>query len=151
MKTFQITILLLGITAFSFAQANDKAAIRKRLEAEILNFHTNTDRKVYISYWHIKPESRWVSSSMDGSNILLTSDEFKAGIRNNEFPPADNARCSFSNFVVKASGSIGWATFDIKMVTPDGKEDYLHTFRCLEKIGGVWKIISGSEHQYKPK
>jgi hypothetical protein len=111
MKTFQITILLLGITAFGFAQANDKAAIRKRLEAEILNFHTNTDRKVYISYWHIKPESRWVSSSMDGSNILLTSDEFKAGIRNNEFPPADNARCSFSNFVVKASGSIGWATF----------------------------------------
>ncbi len=150
MKHIIITSLLLAFTFICLAQTKDEAVIQKIFESEIINFHTNTNRKVYVSYWQIKPETRFVSSSLNGDHLLLTSDDFKAGIANNQFPPADNATCSFSNFVVKAGDTTGWATYDIKMVTPDGKEDYIHSFRGLEKMGGVWKIITGSEHQYKP-
>ena len=150
MKHIVITSLLLGLTVISIAQTKEKVAIQKILELEIINFHTNANRKVYVSYWHIKPETRFVSSSLNGDNLLLTSNDFQTGIANNQFPPADNATCSFSNFVVKADGTTGWATYDIKMVTPDGKEDHIHSFRGLEKINGLWKIITGSEHQYKP-
>jgi hypothetical protein len=151
MKHIPITILLLGISAICLGQTKDEAAIRKILESEIINFHKNTNRKVYVSYWQIKRETLFVSSSLDGSNIFLTSDDFKAGIANNQYPPADNASVSFSNFVVKAGGTTGWASYDIKMVTPEGKEDHIHSFRGLEKVRGVWKIITGSEHQYKPR
>jgi hypothetical protein len=150
MMRILITSLFLVFSAICFAQTKDKAAIRKVIESEIINFHKNTNRKVYVSYWHIKPETRFVSSSIDGNTLCMTSDDFKAGIANNKYPPADDATVSFSNFVVKAGGKTGWATYDIKMITPDGKEDYIHSFRGLEKRGGVWKIITGSEHQYKP-
>jgi hypothetical protein len=150
MKHFVIQSLLLGVTAICIAQTKDEAAIRKILESEIINFHRNANRKVYVSYWYIKPETRFVASSLDGTNFFMTSDDFKAGIANNKYPPADNATVSFSNFVVKAGGTTGWATYDIKMVSPDGKGDHIHSFPGLEKTGGVWKIITGSEHQYKP-
>jgi hypothetical protein len=95
----------------------------------------------------IQPETRFVASSLDGNNFFMTSDDFKSGIANNQYPPADNATVSFSNFVAKASRTTGWATYDIKMVSPNGKEDLIDSFRGLEKIGGAWKIITGSEHQ----
>jgi hypothetical protein len=150
MKRIVITTLFLVSTAICFAQTKDEAAIRKVLESEIINFHKNTNRKVYVSYWHIKPETRFVASGLDGNTFFMTSDDFKAGIAKNKYPPADAATVSFSNFVVKAGGTTSWATYDIKMITPDGKEDYIHSFRGLEKTAGVWKIITGSEHQYKP-
>jgi hypothetical protein len=150
MKYIAITCLLLGVTAICIAQTKDEAAIRKILESEIINFHVNANRKVYMSYWSIKPETRFISSGPDGNTFFLSSEDIKVAMANNQYPPADNATCSFSNFVVKAGGTTGWATYDIKMVTPAGKEDYIHSFRGLEKVGGVWKIITGSEHPYKP-
>ena len=150
MKQIAIITFLLCISSICNAQTKEEAAIRKILELEIINFHTNANRKVYASYWQVKPETSFASSSLNGNSFFMTSDDFKVGIENNQFPPVDNATCTFSNFVVKAGCTTGWATYDIKMVTPDGKEDYIHSFRGLEKIGGVWKIITGSEHQYKP-
>ena len=89
MKRIIITGLFLVYTAICFAQTKDQAAIRKVLESEIINFHKNTNRKVYVRYWHIKPETRFVSSSLDGNTFFMTSDDFKAGIANNKYPPAD--------------------------------------------------------------
>jgi hypothetical protein len=81
----------------------------------------------------------------------MKSNDFKVGMANNQYPPADNATFSYSDFVVKASSNTGWATYDKKAVTPDGKPDHTHEFKCMEKVGGIWKIISASVHQYKPQ
>jgi hypothetical protein len=49
MKSIQITIFLLGIAVAGFAQTKDELAIRKIIEEEDIAFHTNTNRKVYIT------------------------------------------------------------------------------------------------------
>lgn len=150
MKTIKMTILFLGICTLSFAQTNDETNIRKIIEAENINFCTNSNRKVYMNDWLLKPETQWVYSSKDGLQFM-TGEDLKIGMAKNLYPPANNATCTFSNFIVKASGNVGWASFDKKMITPDGKVDYVHAFRCMEKIENAWKIISASEHQYQPK
>ena len=149
MKTIRIAILCLGVTTKCFSQS-EVTAIRKTIEAEDIAFYTNPNRKAYMEYWAIKPDTRWVYSGLDGT-VIMTASDLKTAIAKNQFPPADNSVCSFSNFVIKVNGTVGWATYDKKAVAPKGKTDYTHEFRGMEKIAGVWKIISASVHQYKPK
>ncbi|MCC6287384.1 MAG: hypothetical protein IT249_05825 [Chitinophagaceae bacterium] len=49
------------------------------------------------------------------------------------------------------NGIIGWATYDKKTVTPNGKTEFSHEFRGMEKINGEWKIISAPVHAFIPK
>lgn len=149
MKTLKLIVFLLGISLTIFGQTSDEAAIRKIIEAEHTAFHTNSDRKIYMSYWSVKPETRWVSSGTSGA-FFMTGDDLNVGMAKNMYPPMDNAKFIFSNFVAKASGTVGWASYDAKVDKTDGKSEFTHQFRCLEKIDGVWKIISGSVHQYNP-
>jgi hypothetical protein len=104
---------------------------------------------IYLNSWRLQPGTRCLSTGLNGNVLILTSDDIKNTIANNFIPPADSATFTFSNFVVKASGKVGWATYDNKSVAPDGDKSYWHQFRLLEKIGGTWKIISGGLHQYK--
>ncbi len=152
MKALYLTIFLMGISVLGFAQTKDEAAVRQVVKAEIKDFHTNADRKrVYLNWWQLLPESRWVSTNLEGSVLFLTSDVIKKAIANNFMPPADSATFTFSNFAVKASGKVGEVTFDDKSVTPDSNIIYSHQFRLLERVDGTWKIISGGLHQYKPQ
>jgi hypothetical protein len=150
MKKTLTTLFFLAIALMGFAQS-DEAAIRKVIEAEDIAFHTNVDRPVYMSYWLIKPETRWAYSSLDGLMVYRTGEELKKGMANNEYPPADNATCFFSNVVISTNNSMAWVSYDLKTVTPQGITDYTHEFRFMEKIKSVWKIISATVHQYKPK
>lgn len=150
MKQITLTLILMVSGLIGFAQNKDESAIRKTVETEIKDFHTNPNRKmIYSNSWQLQPETRWVSTGLGGNVLFLTSDDIKKAIANNFIPPADSATFTFSNFVVKASGKVGWATYDDKSVTPDGNISYWHQFRLLEKVGGTWKIISGGLHQYK--
>ena len=92
-----------------------------------------------------------LSSTPDGSVLFLRDEDFNRLIADNSIPPGDSATFTLSNFVIKAYGKVGWATFDDKTVFPDGKAVYLHQFRLLEKVGATWKIISGGAHEYKPQ
>ncbi len=149
MKSLKLTVFLLGITLTIFGQASKEAIIRKTIEAEHSAFHTNPDRKIYMSYWLVKPETRWVYSNTSGTSFMTGAD-LNAGMAKNMYPPMDSAKFIFSNFISKASGTVGWASYDVKVDKTDGKSEYSHEFRCLEKIKGIWKIISGSGHQYNP-
>ncbi len=150
MKTTIATFLLLALTLVSFAQTKDETAIRKVIEAEDVSFYTNKDRMAHVGYWHITPYTRWWYSGLK-SVEFLTGDQWKADMANNKFPPADNAICSFSDFVIKANDKLAWVTYEKKTVTPEGKTEFTHEFRGMEKISGVWKIISASVHEYQPK
>lgn len=152
MKALYLTIFLMGISILGFAQTKDEAAVEQVVKGELKDFHTNANRKmVYSNWWQLLPETRWVSTNLEGNVLFLTSDDIKKAIANNFMPPADSATFTFSNFVVKASGKVGWVTYDDKSITPDGNISYWHQFRLLEKVGSTWKIISGGLHQYKPQ
>lgn len=149
MKTLLFTLLFLASSLCSALAQTDEAAIRQVIESESKAFHTSTDRKVFTTYWHVTNDNRMVYSDSTGA-YLFRGDEMKAAMAKGELPPADNAASEFSNFLVRADGNIGWATFDQKNTTPDSKSIYTREFRCMEKIDGSWKIISSSIHDYKP-
>ena len=150
MKNVLFSLLLVTLSLGSVtAQTADEAAIRTAIESESKAFHTNTDRTAFIGFWHITPESRMVYQGLGEIN-LLTGEAMKAAVAAGQLPAADNAERVFSNFVVKANGTIGWASFDQISTKPDGKAAYMREFRCMEKIGTAWKIVSSSVHEYKP-
>jgi len=151
-KVLHLTIFLMALSLFASAQTKDEAAVQQVVKGEIKDFHTNADRRmIYSNWWQLLPETRWVSTNLEGNVLFLTSDVLKEAIAKNFIPPADSAMFTFSNFVVKASDKVGWATFDDKSVSPDGNIIYSHQFRLLEKVGSTWKIVSGGLHQYKPQ
>lgn len=150
MKTFLSCFLFMNVAIVSYAQSGDQRAIREVIEAESRSYHTNPDRKIYFTYWQITPQSRWAYSSKDWREFM-NGEDIKAMIASNAYPPADNAKGTFSDFSIKVSNKVGWATFDVKAIDPEGKESFAHSFYCLEKIGGAWKIISASEHGYTPE
>lgn len=149
MKTFLLPLFFLASSFCSAIAQTDEAAIRQVIEAESNAFHLNPDRKVFTTYWHVTADNRMVYSDPTGSSIFQ-GDQMQAAVAKGELPPADQATSAFSNFLVRAGGNVGWATFDQKNTTPDGKTTYTREFRCMEKIGGSWKIISSSIHDYKP-
>ncbi len=149
MKTFFFTLLFFASSVCSALAQTDEATIRQVIESESKAFHANPDRKVFTTYWHVTTENRMVYSDPTGSSIFQGK-QMQDAMAKGELPPADNATSEFSNFLMRAGGNVGWATFDQKNTTPDGKSTYTREFRCMEKIGGVWKIISSSIHDYKP-
>ena len=149
MKTLLLTLFFFTSSLCSALAQTDEAAIRQIIESESKAFHLNADRKVFTTYWHVTNDNRMIYTDPTGT-FLFRGDEMKTAMAKGELPPADNATSEFSNFVVKASGTVGWATFDQKNTTPDGKSVYTREFRCMEKIDGAWKIFSSSIHDYKP-
>ena len=129
---------------------DEGSAIRKVIEAEDITFYQNKDRLAHASFWHIIPETRWWYSGLSNTEFWTGAD-YKAAIAKMDIPPADNATCTFTDFFVKVNGTIGWATYDKKNVTPEGKTEFAHEFRGMEKINGEWKIISASVHAFTPK
>jgi hypothetical protein len=148
MKSLLTTLLLIN-TIFLMAQNGEEAAVRAAIEAESKAFHTNPDRQVFLSSWKLEGDSRLVYQGTEGTN-LMTGDGIKAAVAAGQIPPADKAVSEFSNFVVRAGGTVAWATFDQKSTTPDGKLQYTREFRCMEKVNGQWKIVSSSVHAYQP-
>lgn len=132
------------------AQTADELAIRQVIEAESRAYHHETVRATFLNYWHIIPESRLVYTGPDGSSFLTGADMEKAR-QAGQFPPPDYVVNVYSDFVIRANGDVAWASFDQKSTAPDGKITYMHEFRCLEKVGRDWKIISSSVHRYEPK
>jgi hypothetical protein len=130
------------------AQTADEKAIRQAIEAESKAYHTNPDRMAFTAYWHVTPETRIVYSGPEASSVFVGS-EMKAAIDSGQMPPMDHAINEYSNFVIRASGPIGWASFDQKSTTPDGKVSTMREMRLMEKIGDAWKIVFSSVHEYK--
>lgn len=132
------------------AQTADELAIRQVIEGESKAYHHEAVRATFLNYWHIIPESRMVYTGPEGGSMLTGADMEKAR-SSGQFPPPDYVVNEYTNVVIRADGRIAWASLDQKSTAPDGKITYMHEFRCLEKIGQAWKIISSSVHRYEPK
>lgn len=147
MKKLLILVSLFALT-LNFAKAqSEAAAIQKMIEAESFAFHNNADRYAFMSYWNIIEGAHLVYSG-NGTCLLLKAADMKTAAEKGEIPKADHAKTEMTNYVIRNNGNVAWASFDQKSTISDGKVSNQHEFRCLEKIGGEWKIISSSVHGY---
>jgi hypothetical protein len=146
-KTFLLLLLFVVALPLIHAQS-DVAEIQKTIEAETTAFHVNADRNVFLSYWHITDATIMVYSPINGKSTVLTGPMMKGAAQAGQIPLADQGQAEFSSYVIRASGNVGWASFDQKETAANGTITHLYGFRCLEKIDGKWKIVSSSVHSY---
>jgi hypothetical protein len=128
-------------TNISPTKADEEAAIQKTIEDEGHEFHYNTDRNSFLSFWNMTDATRMVYSGKTGL-IKLTAKDMKDAAEKGVIPKADNQNSTFSNYVIRVNGNVSWVTND----QTDSKGILYHEVRCLEKIAGVWKIVSSSVH-----
>lgn len=141
-KIFTFAFLFFISLGFLSAQNKEVEKIKKLIEAESFMYHNNPDRSVFLTYWLVNETSRMVVSNKNGTAVI-PSKSIEASVKNNTIPPPDNIKSVFSNYMIRVSGKVAWASFDQKNSNSDVP---FHEFRCLEKINGEWKILGSSVH-----
>jgi hypothetical protein len=122
-------ILLMTSICFLQAQSADTEAVKKAIESESNAFHNNPDRMAFLGYWSIADGTRMVYSGK-GNLTVLTGATMKSAVENGQIPKPDNAKTTFSNYTIRVSGNVAWATFD--QGNAEGKLQ-THEFRCMEQ------------------
>lgn len=105
MKTLLFTMLL-ALSCCSAVAQTDEVAIRQIIESESRDYHLNPDRKVFTTYWHLTADTRLVLTDPTGT-YAYSGKDLQAFVDKGKMPPASNAVSEYSNFVVKAGGTIG--------------------------------------------
>jgi hypothetical protein len=123
------------------SKTEEEAAVQKVIEDEGHEFHFNTDRNSFLSFWNMTDATRMVYSGKTGL-VKLTAKDMKDAAEKGIIPKADNQKSTFSNYTIRVNGNISWVTND----QTDSKGILYHEVRCLEKIGNTWKIVSSSVH-----
>src|SRR6188768_1351008 len=120
MKHFKVVVLIHACLLTGCNQSPDmeNEKIRAVIETEDIDFSNNEDRLAWFSYWHVTPDSRWWFTGLNYFEYWTGAD-FNAAIAAKNIPPADHARCTFSNFYIRSEGKIGWVTYDKKTETPE--------------------------------
>ncbi len=149
MKYFQLSIFLFLFLCQNAAAQTEEAAIRQVIEAESKAYHFNADRTAFLAYWHVTPDARMVYSE-PAITVLLGSEQLSPTNPQLLQSKPDFAVNTYSNVVIKAHGTVAWATLDQKSALPDGTVSFFHEFRGMEKVEGAWKIVNSSVQKYKP-
>jgi Domain of unknown function (DUF4440) len=123
------------------AKNEEADAIKKAIEEEASQFHINTDRNVFLKSWNMVDGTIMVYSGKTGLTKLSGKD-IKSAAEKGVIPKANGEVTKFSNYVVRTSGNVGWASFD----QTSAKGIVTHEFRMMEKVGNDWKIVSSSVH-----
>jgi hypothetical protein len=148
MKNYSVLILIFSM--FSCTPKFQENEIKELIEKESYCFHTNSNRSKYLEYWGDSKEMKLSYSGVERSQTFLSISDLKSNTKKGIVPAATMAKSEYTNYGIRVSGSVAWAMFDQKAVTPEGRETYTHEFRFLEKNNGEWKIIGSSIHQYIP-
>jgi hypothetical protein len=139
--------LLLSLYLAGYAQTSpsEEAAIRQVLERESATWRAG-DVAGHAACWQLRPYSR-VLVSTTGGQVL-------------DVPPArmiepspgmgQGGRAVNSNYRMHISGSTAWVSHEEESTAKNGQKTYSHEVRMLEKVGGQWKLVGQSIHQYKP-
>jgi hypothetical protein len=149
MKILPLSIFWVLFLYQHAAAQSEEAAIRQVIEAESKTYHFNADRTAFLAYWHVTPDSRMVYSE-PAITVLLGSEQLSPTNPQLLQSKPDFAVNTYTNVVIKANGTVAWATLDQKSELPDGTISYYHEFRGMEKVEGAWKIMNSSVQKYKP-
>jgi hypothetical protein len=137
-----LPVLILLLTgAVSFAQSPDEKAIRAVVEQESMAFHQRKAEKV-LSYWANVPYASHYYSEK-GMGYVRGYAAISKGIKNvlSRYPDADRNVYKNHDYQVRVNGTSAWATF-ITDAVDGSKKRQTYDARYLEKINGVWKLVS---------
>ena len=147
MKRNGIMVVLLFILAQAQAQRlSDSVAIRLLLEKESATWRSG-DIKAHADCWQIRPYSRILISTGDGTVI----DVPPAAMLNP--PPGSAGQGGYSvntDYKMGIGKTTAWVSHQEESVDVNGKSTYSYEIRMLEKVKGQWKLVGQSIHVYKP-
>ena len=142
MKTFYSFFALLLINASVFAQNSvDESAIKTVVEQESVAFHQRKADKA-LSYWANVPYASHYYSEK-GMGYVRGYPAISKGMKNvlSRFPDADKNVYKNHDYQIRVNGTSAWATF-ITDAVDGSKKRQTYDARYLEKINGVWKLVS---------
>jgi hypothetical protein len=149
MKKMHLLLLLIVASSLSHAygQNGEELAIKTLLQRESATWRSG-DIKGHAACWLIKPYSRILISTGDGTTLDLPPDLMIN-------PPAtmvgQGGSSINTNYKMRVSGNNAWVSHDEESTAKDGSKSYTYEFRILEKSKGKWKLVGQSIHVYKPK
>ncbi len=139
-----ILFCLLFTVSVGYCQSEEEAIIAL-LEKESATWRSG-DVEAHASCWAIRPYSRILVSTQDGTSI-----DVPPAIMLN--PPANmignGGTSKNSNYKMNVSGNHAWVSHDEKSTTKEGVTSYTYEIRILEKIDGQWKLVGQSIHPRK--
>ena len=165
MKTLFLTLALsatalLATTQTTLAQSagtpdRDVAQIKAVVESETTAWN-NRDAAGMADCWANVPEAGNLISLQDGTVIASHNPktDMPAGIKTMMAGMGKSTGETFQNtdYLIRVNGNAAFAQYDQTVTAPDGKKQYAHETRYLEKMGqsGKWKIVHVGAVFYKP-
>lgn len=147
MKKMILTTLLALCGLFVYAQSADEADIKKVCEAETRTW-IDGDESGHAACWHVQPYSSLCVSLADGTLINMSGADL---MKNEKKTMGGGGTFTNSNYIIKVSGDMAWATFDQVGANPKGQQKTSKELRILEKVKGTWKIVVVNAHLYQTK
>ena len=145
LKKLPLLFALLAVLTSSYGQAGEEAAIRQLLEKESATWRSG-DREGHASCWAIRPYSRIVFTTADGTTYDIAP---QVMIDPPEGMMGQGGTSSNSGYRFQISGPMAWVSHDEESTAPDGTKTYTLEFRFLEKVDGQWKLVGQSIHPKK--
>lgn len=152
---------LIATTQVAVAQANvsrpDVSAIKAVIERETTAF-ANRDAAAFIDCWANVPEASQlvIWQEANGKNTIVSNHNAKtdmptsakAMIASLGKPTGDTFQNS--DYLIRINGNAAFVQYEQVVSKMDGKKEYAHETRYLEKMDGVWKIIHVGAVFYTP-
>ncbi|WP_020607250.1 YybH family protein [Spirosoma spitsbergense] len=165
MKTHFLTLALLAsalmaTTQTTRAQSSDVAQIKAVVERETTAWN-NRDAASMADCWANVPEAGNLISLWDGKGTVIHSNNpqtnMAEGIKTMIASMGKSTGETFQNtdYLIRVNGNAAFAQFEQTVTAPDGKKQYAHETRYLEKMGrsdgsGKWKIVHVGGVFYEP-
>ena len=147
LKNLPLLLALWAVSAPSYGQAEEEAAIRQLLEKESATWRSG-DREGHASCWAIRPYSRIVFTTADGTTYDMAP---QVMIDPPEGMMGQGGTSSNSGYRFHINGAEAWVSHNEESIAPDGSRTYTLEFRFLEKVEGQWKLVGQSIHPRKPE
>ena len=160
MKTQLITLAfsvtaLLATTQFAVAQSSDVAQIKSVVERETTAWN-NRDAAAWADCWANVAEAGHLVSIPDGKGTVYFAQNTKMDMPASAKATLDGMGKSTgeisrnTDYLIRVKGDAAFAQFEQVNTATDGKKEYAHETRYLEKVSGAWKIVHVGAAFYKP-
>ena len=137
MKLKPSLLILPFIIFLSCSSKEDESkAIKSLLEKESATWRSG-DSKGHADCWHIQPYSKILISTADGQTFDIPAENIVKPISN-----ASGGTSKNTNYKMAIHDDNAWVSHDEVSIAKDGKKNFSHEIRLLEKINGDWKILS---------
>ncbi|GAB3639611.1 nuclear transport factor 2 family protein [Spirosoma arcticum] len=140
LRTLTATALWL-VSMVGYAQSADESAIKTVVEQESVAFHQRKADKV-LSYWANVPYASHTYTEK-GMGYVRGYETISKAMKNvlGKLPATDKNVYKNHDYRIHINGTSAWATF-ITDAVDGNKKRQTYDARYLEKIKGVWKLVS---------